>query len=99
MMTWRCAGGLRGLYAASVRYRHRPAAMRAACCGRVVAALGRGMLVDTMAMDFGRLPVDVQVAAFQAVLLRNPTLAEVLARAAVVDLPGWYLVAGCLYQT
>ena len=52
-----------------------------------------------MATDCGRLPVDEQVAAFQAVLLRNQTLAEVLARAAVLGLPGWYLVAGCLYQT
>ena len=52
-----------------------------------------------MATGCGRLPVDEQVAAFQAVLLRNQTLAEVLARAAVLGLPGWYLVAGCLYQT
>jgi len=57
------------------------------------------MLIDTMAMDYGRLPVDVQVAAFQAVLLRNQTLAEVLARAAVVGLPGWHVVAGGLCQT
>lgn len=57
------------------------------------------MLVDTMVTDYGRLPVDEQVAAFQAVLLRNQALAEVLARAAVLGLPGWYLVAGCLYQT
>ena len=57
------------------------------------------MLVDTLAMGYGRLPVDEQVAAFQTVLLRNQTLAEVLARAAALGLPGWYLVAGCLYQT
>jgi hypothetical protein len=57
------------------------------------------MLVDTMTTDYGRLPVNEQVAAFQAVLLRNQTLAQVLARAAVWGLPGWYLVAGCLYQT
>jgi Nucleotidyltransferase len=50
-------------------------------------------------MDYGRLPIDEQVAAFQAVLRRNQVLAEVLSRAAVLDLPGWYLVAGCLYQT
>jgi uncharacterized protein len=52
-----------------------------------------------MVMDYGRLPVDEQVAAFQAVLLRNPTLADVLTGAAVLGLPGWYLVAGCLSQT
>jgi hypothetical protein len=50
-------------------------------------------------MDYGRLPIDEQVTAFRAVLLRNHTLAEVLTRAAVLALPGWYLVAGCLYQT
>src|SRR5262249_42612096 len=52
-----------------------------------------------MVMNYGRLPVDEQVAAFREVLLENPTLAEVLTRAAVLGLPGWYLVAGCLYQT
>ena len=52
-----------------------------------------------MAMTYGRLPLDEQVAAFRAVLLRNHTLAEVLTRSAVLALPGWYLVAGCLYQT
>jgi uncharacterized protein len=52
-----------------------------------------------MVMNYGRLPVDEQVAAFQEVLLRNPALAEVLTRAAVLGLPDWYLVAGCLYQT
>jgi hypothetical protein len=50
-------------------------------------------------MNYGRLPVDEQAAAFRAILLRNETLAEVLTRAAVLGLPGWYLVAGCLYQT
>jgi len=47
----------------------------------------------------GRLPLDEQLAQFQAVLRRNPALTEVLARASRLDLPGWYLVAGCLYQT
>lgn len=42
---------------------------------------------------------DEQVAAFREVLLRNPTLAEMLTRAAVPGLPGWYLVAGCHYRT
>jgi uncharacterized protein len=47
----------------------------------------------------GQLPVDQQVAQFRAALRRNRTLTEVLARAAAMDLPSWYLVAGCLYQT
>ncbi len=50
-------------------------------------------------MRAGRLPIDEQVARFQEALRRNRTLTEVLARAARLDLPGWYLVAGCLYQT
>jgi uncharacterized protein len=50
-------------------------------------------------MRAGRLPVDEQVAHFRAALSRNSTLTEVLARAATMELPGWYLVAGCLYQT
>jgi uncharacterized protein len=57
------------------------------------------MLVDTMVTDYGRLPVDEQVAAFQAVLLRNQTLAKVLARAAILGLPGLVSGGGCLYQT
>ena len=47
----------------------------------------------------GRLPLDEQLARFEEVLRRNRTLTEVLARAATLDLPGWYLVAGCLCQT
>jgi uncharacterized protein len=47
----------------------------------------------------GRLPLDEQLADFEAALRENPTLTEVLARAATMELPGWYLVAGCLYQT
>jgi hypothetical protein len=47
----------------------------------------------------GRLPLDEQLARFEQTLRRNRTLTEVLARAATLDLPGWYLVAGCLCQT
>jgi len=47
----------------------------------------------------GRLPLDEQLAHFHAAVSRNPTVTEVLARAATMRLPGWYLVAGCLYQT
>ena len=50
-------------------------------------------------MRAGQLPIDEQLAHFQAALHQNPTLIEVLARAAAMNLPGWYVVAGCLYQT
>ncbi|HXW44021.1 MAG TPA: nucleotidyltransferase family protein [Streptosporangiaceae bacterium] len=47
----------------------------------------------------GQLPIDQQVARLRAALRRNRTLTDVLRRAAGMRLPGWYLVAGCLYQT
>lgn len=50
-------------------------------------------------MRTGRLPIDEQVTQFKAALRRNRTLTGVLARAAAMALPGWYLAAGCLYQT
>ena len=52
-------------------------------------------------MRAGQLPIDQQLVHLRAALCRNDfTLTEVLARAAAaMDLPGWYLVAGCLYQT
>lgn len=50
-------------------------------------------------MRAGRLPLDDQITAFRDALTRNRTLTDVLARAAAMELPGWYLVAGCLYQT
>jgi uncharacterized protein len=50
-------------------------------------------------MRAGRLPLHEQVTAFEAALRRNHTLAGVLAQAAAMALPGWYLVAGCVYQT
>src|ERR1700683_4851216 len=50
-------------------------------------------------MRAGQLPIDEQVAHFRATLSSNSTLNEVLARAATMELPDWYLVAGCLYQT
>ncbi|HXP20772.1 MAG TPA: nucleotidyltransferase family protein [Streptosporangiaceae bacterium] len=50
-------------------------------------------------MRIGQLPVDQQVEHFRAGLSRNRTLTEVLGRAAGMELPGWYLTAGCLYQT
>ena len=50
-------------------------------------------------MRAGQLPIDEQVPRFRAALRRNRVLTEVLSRAAAMDLPGWYVVAGCLYQT
>ncbi|MET9913357.1 nucleotidyltransferase family protein [Streptomyces sp. NPDC006476] len=47
----------------------------------------------------GRLPLDEQLDALRAVLSRNDVLTEVLARTATLGLPGWYLTAGCLFQT
>jgi uncharacterized protein len=50
-------------------------------------------------MRAGQLPIDEQVTQFTAALSRNHTLTGVLARAAAMALPGWYLVVGYLYQT
>jgi uncharacterized protein len=50
-------------------------------------------------MRAGQLPVDEQLAYLETALRQNSTLTEVLARAATMELPGWYLVAGCVYQT
>ncbi|MGW7540815.1 nucleotidyltransferase family protein [Streptomyces sp. NPDC054770] len=47
----------------------------------------------------GRLPLDEQLDAFRAVLCRNDVLVEVLERSAALGLPGWYVTAGCLFQT
>ncbi|MFD8914678.1 nucleotidyltransferase family protein [Streptomyces sp. NPDC059575] len=46
-----------------------------------------------------RLPIDEQLDCLRAVLSRNEILTEVLDRAAKLDLPGWYVTAGCLFQT
>ncbi len=50
-------------------------------------------------MRAGQLPIDEQATHFRAALRRNRMLTEVLARAVAMNLPGWYLAAGCLYQT
>jgi uncharacterized protein len=50
-------------------------------------------------MRVGRLPIDEQLENFRAALARNRTLMQVLDLAAGLDWPGWYLMAGCLYQT
>ncbi|MFF2650207.1 nucleotidyltransferase family protein [Streptomyces sp. NPDC058045] len=46
-----------------------------------------------------RLPLDQQLDSLRAVLSRNDVLVEVLTRTAKLDLPGWYVTAGCLFQT
>jgi uncharacterized protein len=46
-----------------------------------------------------RLPLDEQLSAFQEALSRNDVLTEALSRSASLGLPGWYLTAGCLFQT
>ena len=50
-------------------------------------------------MRAGQLPIERQLAHLRAAWRSNRTPTEVLARAAGMDLLGWYLVAGCLYQT
>ena len=46
-----------------------------------------------------RLPLDEQAAVTERVLRGNPVLVEVLARAARLAPPGWYLAAGAVVQT
>ncbi|AYC40685.1 hypothetical protein DWG14_04953 [Streptomyces griseorubiginosus] len=47
----------------------------------------------------GRLPLGEQLDGFRSALERNEVLTEVMAGAARLDLPGWYVTAGCLFQT
>ncbi len=47
----------------------------------------------------GRLPVDEQLHHFRDALGQNGTLCQVLERACLLGLPGWYLAAGALCQT
>ncbi|MFM9444701.1 nucleotidyltransferase family protein [Streptomyces acidiscabies] len=46
-----------------------------------------------------RLPLDDQLDALRAVLARNASVVHVLEGARELGLPGWYLTAGCLFQT
>lgn len=50
-------------------------------------------------VDPSRLTVREQLAGFERLVLLNPFVGEVLRRAAILDLPGWCLTAGCLFQT
>lgn len=47
----------------------------------------------------GRLPLVEQLDALRSVLSRNEILTDVMTRAATMELPGWYVAAGCLFQT
>ncbi|MGW7422402.1 nucleotidyltransferase family protein [Streptomyces sp. NPDC054813] len=47
----------------------------------------------------GRLPLDQQLECLRETLFRNEVLTEILARIATLGLPGWYVTAGCLFQT
>ncbi|MFD3589697.1 nucleotidyltransferase family protein [Streptomyces sp. NPDC058683] len=47
----------------------------------------------------GRLPLDEQLQGLRSALSRNEILTDVMTRAATLDLPGWYVTAGCLFQT
>lgn len=47
----------------------------------------------------GRLPLDEQLVVLRAALSRKEVLLEVLRRTASLDLPGWYVTAGCVFQT
>jgi uncharacterized protein len=50
-------------------------------------------------MRAGQLPLDEQMTCLRQALAQNQTLSDALAGAAAMNLPGCYLVAGCLYQT
>jgi hypothetical protein len=43
--------------------------------------------------------VDEQLVALKSALSRNDVLLEVMSRTASLELPGWYVTAGCLFQT
>lgn len=50
-------------------------------------------------MPISRLPVDEQVDALHQTLSQNTILTDILACATELELPGWYLTAGCIFQT
>ncbi|MEV5787352.1 nucleotidyltransferase family protein [Streptomyces sp. NPDC052287] len=47
----------------------------------------------------GRLPLVEQLDGLRSVLSQNEVLTDVMIRAATMELPGWYVTAGCLFQT
>lgn len=58
-----------------------------------------GKRQDFVSRDPAYLPVREQVAEFERLVRLNPYVEEILRRAYGLDLPGWYLTAGCLFQT
>lgn len=52
-----------------------------------------------MASGLAHLPVLEQVTAFEELVRHNEVIDALLPRLAVLDLPDWYLTAGCLFQT
>lgn len=46
-----------------------------------------------------RLPLDAQLSALRTTLSHNDVLLKILERTATLNLPHWYLTAGCLFQT
>lgn len=47
----------------------------------------------------GQLPLGEQLDGLRSVLSQNEILTDVMTRAAALELPGWYVTAGCLFQT
>ncbi|MDX3697651.1 nucleotidyltransferase family protein [Streptomyces europaeiscabiei] len=47
----------------------------------------------------GRLPLVEQLNGLRSVLSQNEVLTDVMTRAATLELPSWYVTAGCLFQT
>ncbi|WP_327749916.1 nucleotidyltransferase family protein [Streptomyces europaeiscabiei] len=47
----------------------------------------------------GRLPLVEQLDGLRSVLSQNEVLTDVMTRAATLELPDWYVTAGCLFQT
>ncbi|MEV0491864.1 nucleotidyltransferase family protein [Streptomyces atratus] len=47
----------------------------------------------------GRLALVEQLDGLRSVLSQNEVLTDVMTRAETLELPGWYVTAGCLFQT
>ncbi|KAK6519151.1 hypothetical protein TWF281_003840 [Arthrobotrys megalospora] len=50
-------------------------------------------------MNPALLPLNRQLPHLRTILSTNPTLVKVLSSAATLNLPNWYLAAGCISQT
>ncbi|MGW5361662.1 nucleotidyltransferase family protein [Actinopolymorpha pittospori] len=56
-------------------------------------------MLDNSSMHLARRPLDEQLSALREILTHNDVLLDVLQRSATLDLPNWYLTAGCVVQT